>query len=544
MAEGPLTVVIRPVVNSPALSERIGYLASQQRRAYNAAVGWLNREPGLALRVSAVKGATAERSLCGRITLLRKADPSWGDARTPRRVHDAGARLAFMAQERLASAHSARVNEIRRIENDRHNWAANPPRTPAQWRALRRQESRYQRLSRHHRRTLAFRTRKTGTQTLEMDNNQGFSVSDDRMSIWLGGRRDGIRVPLRHPLPADAVAKAFRLVEKRRGRMGVRNRSLASVEYEAHVSVQYLEAVPELQPTALPEIVGVQVRKYWATSDGAVYHNDGPHRCNCPAPQPRVNGRPGRFRHSGRCGFARPRQLQERIIAKPGGTRRRRASKRRQRLERRRRELLRIQTADRNRVFTAHAQDMLDKRPDPVKMVAVERWDRRNMMATARGGTGARGQDVRLKSRFNRVMSEAATGVTMAILVREAGKRGIPVVQVNPRDSSLTCSNCGNVNEKPRKNQARFECGACGWSGSSDANACAVLAFRAYQQQVDPAAAHGPPTTGGWEQPSLPHVPGFPSWEDVAIAQYATLEAAARGLGQGAEQKGGGQGQP
>ena len=129
MSEGRLSVVIRPVVNSPDLSERIGYLASQQRRAYNAAVEWLNREPELPLRVSAYKGQTLSRSLCGRITQLRQSDPSWGEANTPRRVHDAGARLAYLAQEKFAAARFDRLNEIRHIENKRHTWAAHPPRS-------------------------------------------------------------------------------------------------------------------------------------------------------------------------------------------------------------------------------------------------------------------------------------------------------------------------------------------------------------------------------------------------------------------------------
>ena len=44
--KGPRRVTILPMANSPTLSERIGYLASQQRRAYNRAVEWLNRDPG------------------------------------------------------------------------------------------------------------------------------------------------------------------------------------------------------------------------------------------------------------------------------------------------------------------------------------------------------------------------------------------------------------------------------------------------------------------------------------------------------------------
>ena len=335
-----------------------------------------------------------------------------------------------------------------------------------------------------------------------MDNNQGFSVTPDRMSIWIGGKRDGTRVPLRRALPPNAQVRSFRLVEKRRGRMGVRNRKLASVEYEAHITVEYAEATPLVMPETLLDIVGVKIRKHWATSDGVTYHNNGLYACNCPPQKPRRNGRRRGFRHSGRCGLARPQRLQVRIIAKPGGTARRRTSKRRRKLERRRRELLRIRTADRNRVFTAHAQDLLDKRYHPVRMVAVERMPRKAMMSTARGGTTAPGQNVRQKRQFNRKMAESATGETMRILAREAAKRGISVVEVNPRDSFRTCSKCGNVGEEPRKNQVRFRCAACGWRGNADANTGAVLAFRAYRQQVDPTAVLGPPLAGGLEQSS------------------------------------------
>ncbi len=60
---------------------------------------------------------------------------------------------------------------------------------------------------------------------------------------------------------------------------------------------------------------------------------------------------------------------------------------------------------------------------------------------------------------------------------REAEKPGILVVQVNSRESFRTCSKCGNVGKEPRKNQARFECFACGCRGNAAANAAAVLAF-------------------------------------------------------------------
>ena len=502
MDEGRLSVVIRPIANSPELSERIGYLASQQRRAYNAAIQWLNREPNLPLRVSAPKGVTLDRAILGRITQLRQSDATWGQANTPRWVHDAGARLAHLAQQKFADARETRLTEIRRIENQRHQWAANPPRTPSQWRALRQEEARHERLTKPHRRALSPRTRKKGTQTLEVDNNQRISVTSDRMSIWIGASKDGFRVPLRRPLPDKAEVRSLRLVETRKGRMQIRNRKLSLIQYEAHISVHYAEAAPVVAPESLLDIVGVRIRKQWTTSDGSFYQNDGPHACNCPPPKPVENGRPERFRHSGRCGLAKPRRLQERIVAKLGGSARRRASKRRRKLERRRRELLRMRTADRARVFTAYAQDLLDKRQHPVRMVAVEDLPRMALITSAKGGTKHPGQKVRQRSNINRSMAESAGGEAVKILVREATKRGIPLVRVNPRDSLRSCSNCESVGDEPRKNQARFECTACSWQGNAAINACAVLAIRAYRQQVDPTAAMEPPSTGGPEQPS------------------------------------------
>ncbi len=522
---GRRSVVIAPIVNSPGLSERIGYLASQQRMAYNQSVEWLNRDPGLALMVSDNKGVPRRRSLCGRISDLleskstelhgldseKKAKwitpPKNGHNSTPRWVHDAGASLAHQAQQKFAADRQLRLAEIRRIEDKRHWWAKNPPKTPIQLSNLEKEERRYARLTRSHRRTLGFRTRKHGTQTLEVNNNQVFTVTPDRMSIWIGSKRKGgFRIPLPRPLPKDAEVRSLRLVEKRRGRMEIANRPLPAVEYEAHIAVEIAQTPAAPPPESLWDIVGVDVgvKKSWATSDGAFYDwkKESPHSCNCPAPSPQADGRRGRFRHQKRCRFARPQRLQARIIAKPGGSARRRASKRRKKLERQRRELLRMRAADRDRVFTANAQDLLDKRYSPVRMLAVETLRLKDMMATAKGGANAPGKKVRQKSGLNRSLADSAMRRGLAILGQEAAKRGIPVEGVNPVHSSNTCSKCGNVSSSSRKSQAEFECVSCGWPGNADTNAACVLRFRCYQQWVDPAAVLGLPFAGGLEKSS------------------------------------------
>lgn len=93
-----------PIRNTPELSRWIDYLASQQRRAYNQAVEWLNREPGLQ-RLKTGRAAQ-HRTLNARLTQLRGADPRWREC--PRRIHDAGVRLAVLAQ------HKSRINNERR----------------------------------------------------------------------------------------------------------------------------------------------------------------------------------------------------------------------------------------------------------------------------------------------------------------------------------------------------------------------------------------------------------------------------------------------
>ena len=112
-------------------------------------------------------------------------------------------------------------------------------------------------------------------------------------------------------------------------------------------------------------------------------------------------------------------------------------------MERRRREILRIRSADRDRAFTTHAQAPLDRADPPVRMVAIEDLRRRNMMATARGGVSAPGEGVKGKDGLNRALAEVASGSTVAILHREAAKRGIPVVAVDPSYSSRTRARCG-----------------------------------------------------------------------------------------------------
>jgi len=56
---------------------------------------------------------------------------------------------------------------------------------------------------------------------------------------------------------------------------------------------------------------------------------------------------------------------------------------------------------------------------------------------------------------------------------------GVPVIFVNPKYTSQTCSVCGCVDRANRKSQSSFSCVSCGFSANADTNAAVNIAARA-----------------------------------------------------------------
>ena len=57
---------------------------------------------------------------------------------------------------------------------------------------------------------------------------------------------------------------------------------------------------------------------------------------------------------------------------------------------------------------------------------------------------------------------------------------GVPVVYVDPRNTSRTCPGCGCVDERNRPNRDTFRCTACGLAGPADSVAAGNIARRAH----------------------------------------------------------------
>lgn len=60
---------------------------------------------------------------------------------------------------------------------------------------------------------------------------------------------------------------------------------------------------------------------------------------------------------------------------------------------------------------------------------------------------------------------------------------GVPVVYVDPRNTSRTCPECGCIDKANRPNQATFSCVSCGYSAAADHNAARMIRARAAVRQ-------------------------------------------------------------
>jgi putative transposase len=61
----------------------------------------------------------------------------------------------------------------------------------------------------------------------------------------------------------------------------------------------------------------------------------------------------------------------------------------------------------------------------------------------------------------------------------KAALAGVLVVQVDPRNSSRECSQCGHIDKANRPSQSKFSCQRCGHTAHADLNAACVIAGRA-----------------------------------------------------------------
>ncbi len=87
-----------------------------------------------------------------------------------------------------------------------------------------------------------------------------------------------------------------------------------------------------------------------------------------------------------------------------------------------------------------------------------------------------------------------------AFLTYKSVLAGVPLVEVDPRNSSRECSRCGHTEKLNRPSQSKFRCRSCGYTANADYNAAQNLRSRASVNR--PIVARLLDSSGGF-QPQL-----------------------------------------
>lgn len=104
-------------------------------------------------------------------------------------------------------------------------------------------------------------------------------------------------------------------------------------------------------------------------------------------------------------------------------------------------------------------------------VVKIERLQVKNMSKSAKGTVEKPGTNVKAKSGLNRSILDQGWSLFATMLRYKLAQRGGQLVEVDPRYTSQACAECGVIDRANRRDQATFECVACGHTDNADVNA-------------------------------------------------------------------------
>jgi IS605 OrfB family transposase len=120
--------------------------------------------------------------------------------------------------------------------------------------------------------------------------------------------------------------------------------------------------------------------------------------------------------------------------------------------------------------------------------VILEDLKLKNMTAAAKpkereDGDGYKQNGKKRKSGLNKALLDNAIGQLRTFIENKANERGRKVIRVNPKYTSQTCFNCGNIDKANRVSQSKFKCTSCGYEAHADQNAAANILIRGLQDE-------------------------------------------------------------
>ena len=125
--------------------------------------------------------------------------------------------------------------------------------------------------------------------------------------------------------------------------------------------------------------------------------------------------------------------------------------------------------------------------------VVLEDLKTRTMTRSAKGTVDAPGKRVAQKRGLNRSILNVGWFAFETVLAYKLEARGGAMIKVAPHHTSQTCSACGAVDSRSRKNQASFVCTACGFQANADHNAAINIGRRGNAPSLLVEGGHGLP---------------------------------------------------
>lgn len=145
------------------------------------------------------------------------------------------------------------------------------------------------------------------------------------------------------------------------------------------------------------------------------------------------------------------------------------------------------QLAGQERRFATHTNHVISKR-------LVQRAQRTQRAIAVEDLTAIRSR-IRASRSQRAVLHSWAFHQLRQFVAYKAALAGVPVLVVDPHNTSRECSQCGHIDKASRTSQSSFLCTSCGYAANADVNAAVVISRRAAVSQPhysDTASAVAP----------------------------------------------------
>ena len=102
--------------------------------------------------------------------------------------------------------------------------------------------------------------------------------------------------------------------------------------------------------------------------------------------------------------------------------------------------------------------------------IVIEDLKLKNMTKSSKGDINNPGKNVKAKSKLNKTILNAGLGMSSQFLEYKTKYSGKKLIKIDPKNTSLTCRQCGHVDKKNRKSRDIFKCIKCSYTVEADLN--------------------------------------------------------------------------